>query len=196
MNATDGELIPKAQDGDSEAFSQLIERHYPASLKLAASILRDRADAEDEVQNACTKAFQHIGSFQGNSMFSTWFSRIVVNQCLMRLRRRKRTPAVSIEDMGFGDRPMEFADRGISPERELGRREVAAVVAREISRIPPLLREPLMLREVEERSLAEVAERMGLSQAAVKSRLLRARKELRIRLEKHLGRMGPATLEA
>src|SRR5260370_28602346 len=86
----DEDLVTMAQQGDNGAFAELIERHRSSCTKLALSILRDRSDAEDEVQNACWKAFEHIEQFQQDSKFSTWFTRIVVNQCLMRLRQARR----------------------------------------------------------------------------------------------------------
>ena len=104
------------------------------------SILRDREDAEDEVQNACWKAYQHIGQFQRDAKFSTWLTRIVVNQCLMRLRQHRRQKMVYVEDVAGEDaRVMEFPSDESSPETELGQTEVAQVLRNEISRIPPLL---------------------------------------------------------
>src|SRR5579885_2221219 len=83
-------LVRQAQAGDQDAFGELMRRHYTASLKTAISILRVREEAEDEVQNAYWKAYQYVGQFQGDAQFSTWLTRIVVNQCLMRLRQARR----------------------------------------------------------------------------------------------------------
>ena len=190
-------LVILAQQGDNSAFTQLIERHYNACLKLATSILRDREDAEDEVQNACWKAYEHIGQFQRDAKFSTWMTRIVVNQCLMRLRQHRRQKMVYVEDaVGEDSRVMEFPSEGVSPESELGQMQVANVLQKEISRIPPLLRHVFMLRDVQELPMQDVADELGISLAAAKSRLLRARVELRNRLRKHEGRLGAATLFA
>ena len=194
----DAELIESARRGDSEAFTELVTRHYPSSLKLARSILRDFEDAEDEVQNSFTKVFLHLGCFEGNSRFSTWFSRIVVNQCLMRLRKARRARFAYLDDPGSeeGNVKMELADTAETPEEKLGRGEVEALLRREVNCIPPLLREPLLLRESMRLSLTEVAERLGITEAAAKSRLLRARRELRARLTRHQGARGTATLLA
>jgi RNA polymerase sigma-70 factor, ECF subfamily len=190
-------LVLLAQQGDNAAFAQLVERHYSACLKLATSILRDREDAEDEVQNACWKAYEHIGQFQRDAKFSTWLTRIVVNQCLMRLRQHRRQRTVYVEDMAGEDaRVMELPSAEISPEAELAQFEVANVLQKEISRIPPLLRKVFLLRDVQELPMQDVADELGISLAAAKSRLLRARVELRNRLRKHEGRLGPATLLA
>ncbi|MCX6589231.1 MAG: sigma-70 family RNA polymerase sigma factor [Acidobacteria bacterium] len=192
----DAELIPLAKMGDQQAFTELVNRHYPACLKLARSILRDHEDAEDEVQNACTKAFLHLGSFEGNSRFSTWLSRIVVNQCLMRLRQLRRAQFTYLDDPGADENQTRFELRDTSedPEQRYGRNEVASLLYQEVNRIPPLLRKPLLLRESMRLPLADVARQLDISEAAAKSRLLRARRELRERLGKHQGRRGTATL--
>jgi RNA polymerase sigma-70 factor (ECF subfamily) len=193
----DESLVVLAQQGDNQAFAQLIERHHSSCVKLAYSIVRDRQDAEDEVQNACWKAFEHIGQFQRDAKFSTWLTRIVVNQCLMRLRQTRRSRLVYIEDTATEDsRALDLPATNESPEAALGRTQVAQVLQQEISRIPPLLRNVFVLRDVQQLPMHHVAEKLGISVAAAKSRLLRARLELRDRMEKHQGRLGQATLMA
>ena len=193
----DEELVILAQESDNQAFEELVERQYSSCCKLAISILRDRSDAEDEVQNACWKAFEHINQFQRDAKFSTWLTRIVVNQCLMRLRQLRRGKLVYIEDSAGDDtRAFELPSTNNSPEEELGKLQVGEVLRREIQRIPPLLRNVFLLRDVEELPMQDVANTLGISVAAAKSRLLRARTELRTRLEKHQGRLGAATLTA
>ena len=193
---TDEQLVRLSQAGRRDAFSELTRRNYSVSLKLAISILHDREEAEDEVQNAYWKAFQHIDQFLIDAKFSTWMTRIVVNQCLMRLRKARRAKFLYIDDVQIGDErgTMELHDQERSPESLLGAKEVARVLRREIKRIPPLLRSVFVLRDVDELPMPEVAEHLGITVAAAKSRLLRARAELRARLEKHCGRMGAATL--
>lgn len=192
----DEDLVARAQSGDQTAFTELVERHQGNALKLALSILRDKADAEDEVQNACWKAFEHLKQFNQDAKFSTWFSRIVVNQCLMRLRKAKRAKLLYMDDTQLGEETvtLELKDDSPSPEDQLGDREVAEVLEHEINRIPPLLRKVFLLRDVEEVEMPEVAERLGISVAAAKSRLLRARLELRERLRKHQSSLGAASL--
>jgi RNA polymerase sigma-70 factor (ECF subfamily) len=120
-------------------------------------------------------------------------TRIVVNQCLMRLRQFRRARLLYVEDFSpLDERPVfELRDHSPTAEQQLGRTQAAQVVHREIGRIPPLLRKVMVLRDVEQLSMAEVAENLGISVAAAKSRLLRARLELRNRLTKHCGRLGP-----
>lgn len=90
----DGELVIAAQAGDRDAFTELVRRHQGTCMKLALSVLREREDAEDEVQNALFKAYEHLGQFQRDAKFSTWLSRIVLNQCLMRLRQTRARPVL------------------------------------------------------------------------------------------------------
>src|SRR5216683_3001220 len=176
----DEDLVTMAQQGDNGAFAELIQRHQSSCTKLALSILRDKSDAEDEVQNACWKAFEHIEQFQQDSKFSTWFTRIIVNQCLMRLRQARRAKFNYMDDPIQTDETLTFQlpDNTYTPEQEMGKSEVAAVLKMEISRIPPLLRHAFVLRDVKNLPMEEVAGRLGISVAAAKSRLLRARHEL------------------
>ena len=194
---SDETLVVLAQARNENAFAELIRRHRSACIKLAVSILRSSHDAEDEVQNAFCKAYVHIGKFQQDSKFSTWLTRIVVNQCLMRLRATKRSKTVYIEDTApQPQRPFDPAAPQPTPEQMLAKAQVSSVLQNEISRIPPLLRNVVLLRDVQQLPMQIVAEKLGISVAAAKSRLLRARLELRQRLERHQGRTGPATLVA
>jgi RNA polymerase sigma-70 factor, ECF subfamily len=195
---TDEDLVTAAQAGDHLAFAELVSRNYSFCRKMAISILRDPDHAEDEVQNAVFKAYQHIGQFQRDARFSTWLTRIVVNQCLMRLRSARRSRFLYLDDAAPGSESasVEMPDQRDQPDAGVIRREVTEILHREMSRIPPLLRNVFLLREVEQLPMSDVAARLGISVAAAKSRLLRARHELRSRLEKYCGRMGPATLLA
>lgn len=193
---TDDDLVEKCKAGNQTAFDELMTRYHGAALKVALSIVRDRQDAEDEVQNAFWKAFEHIGQFNQDAKFSTWLTRIVVNQCLMKLRRLRRTRYTYIDDVLVGEEivSLDLKDSRQTPEQALGRSEVSEVLYEEIRRTPPLLRNVFLLRDVEQRSMPEVAALLGISVAAAKSRLLRARAELRNRMSRHHGEIGPATL--
>jgi RNA polymerase sigma-70 factor, ECF subfamily len=194
----DEDLVARAQNGDDAAFAELIERHQATCKKLALSILRDKLDAEDEVQNASWKAYEHINQFQQDSKFSTWLSRIVVNQCLMRLRKDRRAKFLYLDEGVAGEEiaTLELPDVAPTPEQALASSEVGQVLKSEIHRMPPLLRDVFVLRDVNEMPMSDVADRLGISLAAAKSRLLRARLELRARLSRHTGRLGVATLTA
>jgi len=167
-------------------------------LRVAVGILRDAADAEDQLQNAWVQAWQHLGGFAGDSRFTTWLTRIVMNQCLMRLRKNRRVQFLYMDAPAPGEEKVAFQlrDKNATPEQGLGRTQVTGLVRREIRRIPPILRHVLVLREVNQLPMPEVAEQLGISLAAAKSRLLRARQELRLRLEKCCGPAASATLMA
>lgn len=197
-NLPDDVLVRECQHGDNQAFAELMTRHQASAMKLALSILHDRADADDEVQNAFWKAFEHIDQFQQDAKFSTWLTRIVVNQCLMRLRQGRRARFCYLDDTLVGDDliTLELPDRALNPEGRLGQAEIETVLQHEICRIPPLLRRVFLLRDVEQRPMPDVAEELGISVAAAKSRLLRARAELRNRMQRHCGKLGAATLFA
>ena len=194
----DDQLVVMAQGGDNVAFTELVERHQSTCKRLALSILRDQSDAEDEVQNALWKAYEHLGQFQQDAKFSTWLSRIVVNQCLMRLRKDRRAKFLYLDEGVAGEEvvTLDLPDLAETPEEALAHLEIGTVLKTEINRIPPMLRDVFLLRDVEELPMPDVASRLGITIAAAKSHLLRARYELWERMEKHQGRMGVATLTA
>ena len=190
---SEGDLVARAQQGDRSAFGQLVAQNQPACRRLALSILRNSEAAEDEVQTSYCKALQHIGDFHRESKFSTWLNRIVANQCLMRLRGLRRSRSFSMSDDPTGEGAvLEFPAGGDSPEQDLVRRELSEVLAAQVRRIPPLMRDVVLLRDVQELPMPEVARRLGISVPAAKSRLLRARATLRQNLE----RIGLRTLPA
>jgi RNA polymerase sigma-70 factor (ECF subfamily) len=185
---SDDALLTLAQERNEAAFEELMRRNSSTSFKLALSILKDRQDAEDEVQNSYWNAWRHLAQFQRDSKFSTWMSRIVINHCLMRLRKVRRASFLYLDDgAADGEVPVfELRDRKATPEAEVGNRELSAILRTEIRRLPPLLRGVLEMRDVRELPMEEVAGQLGISIVAAKSRLMRARLELRRRLERHL----------
>jgi RNA polymerase sigma-70 factor, ECF subfamily len=194
---SDRKLLEAARQGDKDAFGELVRRHYSRCLNLAASILRDPGEAEEEVQNACWKAFRHLDQFMGESEFSSWLLRIVKNQCLMLIRRRRGVQLVRLDDRDPEDSmSIQLSSGEVDPEGEFGSREVQHLLQMEIRRIPPLLRTVIMLRDVMQLSIADVAEHLGITVPAAKSRLLRARFELRERMLRHCGRTGAWSLMA
>ena len=194
--SSDDMLIEMAKAGDGDAFGELMRRNGSASYKLALSILKNHHEAEDEVQNAYTNAWRHFTNFNQEAKFSTWITRIVFNQCLMRLRQHRKANFVFLDDESSDGRTTKFElpDERRSPETQLGRTQIHQVLGLEIERMPALLRNVLLLRDVKEVPIPEVARSLGISITATKSRLSRARQELRKRLERHCGAMGPATL--
>jgi RNA polymerase sigma-70 factor (ECF subfamily) len=184
---SDFELVELSRNGDRTAFGELVSRHYHHCASLAGFILRDRSAACDEVQKASWKAFEHLDQYRGTAEFSTWLLRIVVNECRMVLRVKRRTPFVYLDDSGM-ERALESPAVAHDPEHELVHREMADVVRREMRYLPPLLRNVIVLRDIEGLQMTEVAARLDVTVAAAKSRLLRARVELRSRVERYFGK--------
>lgn len=186
---TDLELVALARAGDYAAFEVLIHRHYAACVNIASFMLRDRAESQDEVQNACLRAFEHLDQYQGEAEFFHWMARIVVNQCRMLMRARRRARFLYLDHGGEHDgrRPMELPELAISPEGEVIEREMHDILRAEMQRIPPILRRVLHLRDIGGLPMMDVAERLGITVPAAKSRLLRARHELRERVMRRCG---------
>ena len=195
---SDDQLLTLAQDGAEDAFAELMSRNSSSSLKLALSILKDRQDAEDEVHNSYWNAWRYLGRFQRDSKFSTWISRIVINQCLMRLRKARKASFLYLDEGAAGGEMgvMELPDRGPTPEAKLGSKEMSAILRREIRRMPPIFRSVLVLRDLDELPMDDVAVRLGITLVAAKSRLMRARAELKQRLERQFGSSGRTIVPA
>jgi len=193
---TDATLVAAAKMGDTAAFERLIERHYRSSLAKAYSFLRNHGDAQDEVQNACANAWQYLQQFQGDGSFGGWLSRIVSNQCLMRIRERKGTRTISVDEVfeAEGFFRLEVIDQRALPEDSVGDREVSRMLIREIGRVPSLLREALVMRDLRQCTMRDIAAHLGISVPAAKSRLMRGRQELKLRLTKHYGDQGCCAL--
>jgi RNA polymerase sigma-70 factor (ECF subfamily) len=195
---SEGALLRLAQQGNQAAFEELTGRTHEGCVRMAMSILRNRDDAEDEVQNAVWKAYTHLRLFNHQSAFSTWIIRIVINHCLMRCRRVRRVRFVSYETAGSEGEWYALYEpvQTETPEHSLGREQLNQVLRTEIRRIPPFLRAPLEMRYLQDRSLEDVASALGISVAATKSRLHRAQGYLKVRMLRHCGTRGAATLMA
>ena len=175
-------------------FDEVIQRHRDTCLRRALQIMRNRSDAEDAVQSAFRKAFQHREQFQGTGTFAAWLSRIVENECLMRIREERSARLVSLDNPSQSNIRLELIGPTMNPEDQLGWEEVVTVLRKEMLRMPPLFRNIMLLHDREQLPMPDVAQRLGVSVPAAKSRLLRARRELRSRIGKHCGRKGPGTL--
>ena len=187
-------LIEAAKNGDADAFGQLVERHRKSCLKRATTMVRNRSDAEDEVQAAFWKAFQRLDQFRAEGSFAAWLGRIVENQCMMRIRESRNARFEYLDESSDANLRIELVGQSANPEDQVGKEEVVQLLRREVSRIPPLLRHVMLLRDLDQMPMPDVAGRLGLSIPAAKSRLMRARTELRSRIMKHCGRKGAGTL--
>jgi RNA polymerase sigma-70 factor, ECF subfamily len=178
--ATDEALVEAAKLGDQPAFLELWRRHSNRVFKTSYGITRNREDAEDVIQDTWLKAYRHLNTFDGRAKFATWLTRIAVNSSLMILRRRRSHPEASMEIMD-GDtwQHRDIADQAKNAEELYARHEKLEQLRREICCLRPTLRIVVEIRESNDRSVEEVAELAGLSVAATKSRLARARGVLR-----------------
>jgi RNA polymerase sigma-70 factor (ECF subfamily) len=186
-------LVAQARDGDSTAFGELVRRYEGKIFRLAQHVTQNREDAEDVLQETFMKAYEHLDQFKGDSKFYTWIVRIAVNQALMKLRRRKTDKSVSLDetiDTGEDMVVREIAAWGEDPEQQLSREELGGILDTAIQSLEPLYRSVFVLRDIEELSTEETAEVLGLSVPAVKSRLLRARLQLREKLTRFFKRKG------
>jgi len=186
--AADEELVAAAKEGDQLAFESLAKRLQRRIFAVAFRYTRVREDAEDIVQETFQKAFVHLQKFEGKSSFSTWLTRIAINEALMSLRRRRALHEVPADDSS-GDNGTtpgpDVADASPDPEATYVQKEVARIVSAAIRHLRPGMRRAVELRELGELSTQETARRMGLSVAAIKGRLFHARKELGKALRYH-----------
>jgi RNA polymerase sigma-70 factor (ECF subfamily) len=178
--ATDEVLVEAAKLGDHLAFVELWTRHSDRAFKVVYRIMRNRDDAEDVIQDAWIKAYVHLNTFDGRAKFLTWLTRIAINSALMILRKRRARPETSI-DVADNDiwQRYESADRMKDVEEVYALHESVEVLRRAICRLHPTLRNVIQMHQSNDRSVKETAELAGISVAATKSRLLRARKILR-----------------
>lgn len=181
-------LVQAAKRGEVSAFEQLVKRYDRNIFRIAQHITQNREDAEDVTQDAFLKAYENLEQFQGNSKFYTWLVRIAVNESLMKLRRRRTDRTVSLdEDIKTEEdtMPREVADWSPNPEQLYKQGELKEILRKTIQGLPASFRTVFVLRDVEGLSTEETAEALNLSIPAVKSRLLRARLQLRERLNKY-----------
>jgi RNA polymerase sigma-70 factor (ECF subfamily) len=182
----DLQLIALSRKGDHNAFGELVNRLRRDCLSLATFILGNWAEAEDEVQKAFWKAFEHLDQYQCEGDFAAWLRRIVVNECRMLIRKKEGVRFFYL-DGSHGTSKFELLSPAADPENELFRHEINEVLQEEILRIPPLFRKVIMLCDIQGLPILEAADQLGITLAAAKSRLLRARIELRGRMEQRFG---------
>jgi RNA polymerase sigma-70 factor, ECF subfamily len=178
--ATDEVLVAAAKLRDHHAFLELWTRHSRKAFNVAYRVTGNRDDAEDAIQDAWMKAYMHLDTFDGRAKFSTWLTRIAINSSLMILRRKRARSETSMEiKNGDTEWHCEIADQTKNVEELYARHERVEHLKRAICRLHPTLRSVVEIGQSNDRSVREVAELAGISVAATKSRLLRARKILR-----------------
>jgi RNA polymerase sigma-70 factor (ECF subfamily) len=180
-NNSDGALIAATKRGDAHASEELVLRYKRRVFAAALRITKNREDSEDVVQESFHKAFLHLNDFQEKSRFSTWLTRIAMNEALMLLRSRREVVEISPESPDDCAKPLmrAFVDLRPSPEESCWRRERKELLTEAINGLGPTIRGTVLLRIVEDRSVEETARILGISTAAVKSRLFHGRRKLR-----------------
>ena len=181
-------LVVAAKNGDEQAFETLFKRYQRKTLAVVLRYTRVVEDAEDIVQQSFYKAFVHLCQFQGESSFSTWLTRIAINEALMFLRRIAAVREVLIDDIrdaGSAD-SLGIPDSNADPETRCSQREEARILSQAVRNLRPALRTTIVLRELRELSTSETARRMGLSVGTVKGRIFRGKRQLRQKLGSYL----------
>lgn len=186
-------LVAGARAGDQQAFGELVSHYERKIYRLAKHITQNDEDAEDVLQEAFLKAYEHLPGFQGISKFYTWLVRIAVNEALMKLRKRKGDRTVPLDepvDTGEEMVKREIAVWEDNPEQRYSHEEMQRILDEAVQSLKPDFRTVFILRDIEELSTEEAAETLGISIPAVKSRLLRARLALREKLTRQFRRKG------
>jgi RNA polymerase sigma-70 factor (ECF subfamily) len=178
---SDEALVAAAKRGDTHAFETLVLRHQQTVLAVAQRITNNREDAEDVAQESLHKAFVHLGDFQEKSRFSTWLTRIAMNEAFMLLRRRRGGIEVLPDghEDGTQSNSEAFVDQKPNPEESCWRCERTQLLTAAINRLRPRVRTAILLRDMEERSAAETAQILCTSIGAVKARVFHGRRKLR-----------------
>jgi len=185
----DASLVAGAKTGDARAFELLVQRHERKIFSLAQCMTRNREDAEDVVQQSFQKAFIHLKKFEGESLFSTWLTRIAINEALMLLRRKRGSREVPIAEStteGEIAFPLDIPDLGPNPEDSCLQREQERILSAAVKELTPGMRKAIQLRELGELSTGETAQVMGLSVGAVKARVFHGRRKLRQTLKRYV----------
>ena len=184
QDISEAALVAGSKQGEHDAIAELFRRHYSRSLQIANGILRHQDDAQDAVQAAFFQAFRRIESFRGEASFKTWITRIVVNCCLLQLREtRNRVTWVQLEDRHGVQGPDMLPSQAPTPENSAWCGEIASALSSAVSRLPEHLHAAYTLLTNSELSLQEAASSLGLTVAATKTRLFRARAAIRTSLQ-------------
>jgi RNA polymerase sigma-70 factor (ECF subfamily) len=184
---TDDEIVRRVLDGDLVLFELLMRRHNQRVYRAIRSILRDDAECEDVMQEAYVRAYEHLNQFEGRAQFSTWLTRIAVNEALRRLAARGRMEALDMQYDAEDEPTLERASDEATPELHVSQTEAAGLLEQAILALPLPYRTVLVLRDVEEMSTAETAEAVSLTETNVKVRLHRAHQLLREELYSRVG---------
>lgn len=183
LDANEAELIRRVCSGEKEAFYSLVQPYERAVYTAAMSILNNQADAEEVAQEAVLKAFSHLANFRAEAKFSTWLVQITINEARLKLRKDRRHLYESVDEPQSGEEgdyfPKDYADWREVPSEALQRKELRDALKRAMAELPQKYREVLVLRDIQHLSIEETAQVLGISAGNVKTRLLRARLQMR-----------------
>jgi RNA polymerase sigma-70 factor (ECF subfamily) len=191
--AVANELVKKAQAGDIDAFESLVTLYERRVYNIAYRLVENQGEAEDVLQETFLKAFENLAQFRGESSFYTWVVQIAVNTALQKLKKLQRIPTVSLDENSEEEedyRPKEIAIWEETPESLYSKRQIQEILDQAIASLPLIYRSVFLLADVEELPMVRVAEMVGTSLPAAKSRLIRARLELRDRLSRYFKKKG------
>jgi RNA polymerase sigma-70 factor (ECF subfamily) len=186
-DCTDEQVVTRVLAGETALYELLMRRHNQRLYRIARAILRDDAEAEDVMQDAYVRAYQHLASFEGRAKFATWLTKIAVHEALARSRKRTRFQSIDSSDESHGDIMNSVTSTNRSPEQETYDRELAAVLERAVLSLSDDHRLVFVLRDVEGMSTEETAQCLNLTQENVKVRLYRAHARLRKQLFADVG---------
>jgi RNA polymerase sigma-70 factor, ECF subfamily len=178
-------VVAQAQNGDREAFGELVRRNDRQLKGLAYSMTSNPTVVDDIVGESFLKALANLDQYVAKAKFSSWIGRIVINECLAHGRAERRKGGIPLDDVEFLEAAIVSQAGHENPEEQLAQNQLLQLLSGEIGRTPPKLRAALLLY-LQDRSTAEIAQAMGISEQAVKARLQRAREFLRIRFRRHL----------
>lgn len=190
IQASDTTLVDAAKHGNSAAFDILATRHEAKIFRVLLRITRNREDAQDAMQQSLHKAFTRLETFEGESSFYTWLTRIAINEALMLMRRNRGTSTVSLDDASFKrviTLAQEIPDSAANPEEKYAQAERGQILTHAMKQLPSETQTALRL-QLEDHTLGEIAEILGVRVSAVKARLFRARGRLHERLKANFAR--------
>lgn len=192
---TDSEKLwlARSREGDVPSFEKLIERYQKTAYNISLRMMQNPEDAKDATQEALIKAFRSIQGFRGDSGFSTWLYRIVMNTCKDELRRKQRTRTISLDQGAEGEpgyRPIELADETLSPETLMEQKNIRSQIQSAIRELPEANRSALILRDIQGFSYEDISELLNCPVGTVKSRINRGRQIMRQQLTGTLATEG------
>ena len=187
LEPTDEEILARVSAGDAESFELVMRRYNRRLFRAVRANLKDDAEVEDVIQEAYVSAYAHLADFSGRARFSTWLTRIAIHEAFGRLRKRRRSEPL---DAAGGEDEAMLAPIA-SPEKHASDGELRKLLAKAVDTLPETFRSVFVLRAVEQLSVAETSEVLGIPEDTVKTRLHRARGLLQSRIEAHVGDRVP-----